>query len=70
MKTAFLAGAALAIAFSPAADANVRHRAVHGAFSGGNRTYQAAPFHRGGADPDPFIRGQLLRDIPEEYHGQ
>jgi len=68
MKTAFLAAAALAIAFSPAADA--RHRAVHGAYSGGNGTYQTAPFHRGDSDPDPFIRGQLLRDIPEKYHGQ
>lgn len=67
MKTMFLAGAMLTgVLLSLPADAQVRYRhfpQVHW-----SRTYPTAPFYRDSTDPDPFIRGQILRDIPERYH--
>jgi hypothetical protein len=32
------------------------------------RAHPTAPFYGDSTDPDPFIRGQILRDIPEQYH--
>jgi hypothetical protein len=67
MKTIFLAGVALTVVMlSPPADAQVRYRQLPPEYSG--RAYPTAPFYRNSTDPDPFIRGQILRDIPERYH--
>ncbi len=65
MNSILLAGAALAlIAFSVPAGAATRYRTVPRAYQGVPPT---APFYRGGSyygEPDPFIRGQILRDVP------
>ncbi len=70
MKTIILAaGAALVlIVCSLQADARIRYRADPGEYRYAPST---APVYRGGSrsyDPDPFIRGQIQRDIPEKYH--
>jgi hypothetical protein len=67
MNKILVVGAALAlIAVSVPAGAATRYRTVP-------RAYQdygvppTAPFYRGGGyygEPDPFIRGQIQRDIP------
>jgi hypothetical protein len=48
------------------ANAQVRYRQLPPGYLG--HAYPTAPFYRDSTDPDPFIRGQILRDIPEQYH--
>jgi hypothetical protein len=70
LKTILLAGLALA-AVTVAADARVYHHGYRGGYWGGyggygGGNYITSPFFRSGlyGEPDPFIRGQIMRDIP------
>jgi hypothetical protein len=72
MKTIFLVAAALAaFAVILPAHAKARYRALPGAYWGSYGTHYMVPFYRGNSyEPDPFIRGQIRRDIPLRYRGQ
>jgi hypothetical protein len=74
VKTILFAGAALAVlAFSLPADArNHAYRRAYAhahphAYWGDYAPYYSSPFYRGRGlyyERDPFIRGQILRDLP------
>jgi hypothetical protein len=73
MKPILLAGVALAILVSTPAGARVHHRASPGPYWSSYGS--TAPLYRGyrgrfSTDPDPFIRGQIRRDIPESDRGE
>ena len=76
MKRFILGGAVLAALVSLPAGAQVRYRVApshrvapyYRVAPYGYSPPITSPFHRGSsylAEPDPFIRGQLLRDLPE-----